>query len=143
VLLLVDGLDEIHEDARRTAFVENLENFVAEYPRIRLVVTSREAGFSLVAPNIARFCERWRLAPLEPTAISALCLHWHLLMVGDSPESRAEGERVSRMIVANPALRRLGENPLLLTMLLVVKQGAGRLPPRPRESFPKSCRSVT
>ena len=74
ILLLVDGLDEIHEDARRTTFVENLETFIGEYPRTRLVVTSREAGFSLVAPNLARFCERgdWHLLSQSPFRHSAI-----------------------------------------------------------------------
>src|SRR4051794_39197013 len=75
VLLLVDGLDEIHEDADRSTFVEHLEAFLGQYPNIRLVVTSREAGFSLVAPCLTRFCERWRVAPLTEAAITTLCDH--------------------------------------------------------------------
>jgi predicted NACHT family NTPase len=62
-LLLVDGLDEIHDDAIRTIFVEHLETFLNDNPRTRVVITSREAGFSLVAPSLARFCTRWRIAP--------------------------------------------------------------------------------
>ena len=63
MLLLVDGLDEIHDDALRATFVANLEAFLDKYKRIYLVVTSREAGFSLVAPTLTRFCSRWRIAP--------------------------------------------------------------------------------
>lgn len=128
-LLLVDGLDEIHDDGLRSTLVENLEAFLDQYKTTRLLVTSREAGFGLVAPCLARFCERWRIAPLQPEAISSLCDHWHLLMKGDTPDSRLEGQKVAEHLVTNPALLRLAENPLLLTMLLVVKQGAGRLPP--------------
>ncbi|MFZ2163100.1 MAG: SIR2 family protein [Sideroxyarcus sp.] len=129
VLLLIDGLDEIHNDADRTTFVDHLEVFLEEYDQIRLVVTSREAGFSLVAPSLARFCERWRVAPLGEDAITALCDHWHLLMSGDALEVRTEGHELAQHLLRNSSLRRLAENPLLLTMLLVVKHGAGRLPP--------------
>ncbi|MCE5262464.1 MAG: hypothetical protein LLG97_02900 [Deltaproteobacteria bacterium] len=129
ILLLVDGLDEIHNDAHRSIFVEHLEAFIEEHKLTRLVVTSREAGFSLVAPCIARFCERWRVAPLEGNAITALCDHWQGLMAGDSPQAKAEGREVAQYLLGNASLRRLAENPLLLTMLLVVKHGAGRLPP--------------
>jgi hypothetical protein len=128
-LLLVDGLDEIHDDGQRTTFVDNLERFLDEHKQVPIVVTSREAGFSLVAPAIARFCERWRVAPLEPDAIRSLCAHWHQIMTGDSPEARAEAKNVAETMLSSPSLLRLAENPLLLTMLLVVKQGAGRLPP--------------
>ncbi len=129
ILLLVDGLDEIHNDAHRSVFVEHLESFLEEYKLTRLIVTSREAEFSLVAPCVARFCERWRVAPLEEDAINALCDHWQLLIAGDSPQAQAEGREVAQHLLRNTSLRRLAENPLLLTMLLVVKHGAGRLPP--------------
>lgn len=129
VLLLVDGLDEIHNDADRTTFVDHLESFLDEYKTIRFVVTSREAGFNLVAPALSRFCERWRLAPLEEDAVTLLCGHWHRLMNGDSAASIAESKDVAQILIKNSSLRRLAENPLLLTMLLVVKHGAGGLPP--------------
>ncbi|MBB3560147.1 hypothetical protein FHX06_001458 [Rhizobium sp. BK512] len=129
VVLLVDGLDEIHSDADRATFAENLEKFLDDFKKIRLVVTSREAGFGLVAPTVARFCDRWRLAPLDDVTISSLCVHWHKLMAGESVEAADDAAEVSERLLQNPALRRLAENPLLLTMLLVVKHGAGRLPP--------------
>jgi predicted NACHT family NTPase len=129
VLLLVDGLDEIHSDADRATFVEHLETFLSEFKQIRLVVTSREAGFSLVAPGLARFCQRFRIAPLDVGDVRALCGHWHRLIAGDTPESEREARDLSSQIEINTALRRLAENPLLLTMILVVKHGAGRLPP--------------
>lgn len=129
VLLLIDGLDEIHDNADRTVFVENLRSFLDQYPSTKVVVTSREAGFDLVAPYLASRCERWRVAPLNEGAIRQLCSHWHKLMVGESLEAVAEAEELSGLLTSNLALKRLAENPLLLTMLLVVKHGAGRLPP--------------
>jgi hypothetical protein len=50
-------------------------------------------------------------------------------MNGESPESLAEARDVAERLLKNQSLHRLAENPLLLTMLLVVKHGAGRLPP--------------
>jgi hypothetical protein len=130
ILLLVDGLDEIHEDALRAVLVDNVESFLRDFKLTRIVVTSREAGFSLVAPSLARFCQRWRVAPLSPDAIRSLCTHWHRIMAGDSPEALADSQEVAELLLRGDALRRLAENPLLLTMLLVVKRGAGgRLPP--------------
>ncbi len=129
VLLLVDGLDEIHNDADRTTFVDHLEAFLDQYKQIRIVVTIREAGFNLVAPSLSRFCSRWKLAPLENDAIELLCAHWHKLMRGETPAAIEEGSEVAATLVRNSSLRRLAENPLLLTMLLVVKHGAGGLPP--------------
>src|ERR1700684_630069 len=50
-------------------------------------------------------------------------------MKGSSPESLREGQMMAQNLLKNRALLRLAENPLLLTMLLVVKHGSGRLPP--------------
>ncbi|RZM19760.1 MAG: NACHT domain-containing protein, partial [Pedobacter sp.] len=129
VLLLVDGLDEIHDNADRTIFVENLRRFLDTYPRIRVVVTSREAGFSLVAPCLMECCELWRVAPLNKSAITSLCEYWHRLMVPNVQVALKEAAELSQKLFMTLSLRRLAENPLLLTMLLVVKHGAGRLPP--------------
>lgn len=129
VLLLIDGLDEIHDDGDRATFVDNLSKFVEQFPRIRVVVTSREAGFGLVAPSIAGFCSRWRIASLDQSSIRLLCGYWHRLMSGEAAEAATEAREVANLLTGNPSLRRLAENPLLLTMLLVVKHGAGRLPP--------------
>ena len=128
-LLLVDGLDEIHSDAERATFVENLDSFLREYSKVPVVVTSREAGFGLVAPKIAGICTQLRIAPLAQSAVQLLCVNWHQLMTGDSPESQKEGRDIAIEMLSRPSLVRLAENPLLLTMLLVVKHGNGRLPP--------------
>lgn len=122
-------MDEIHSDSDRTIFVEHLEAFLGEFPKIRLVVTSREAGFALIAPNMMRFCTRWRIAPLAAESIRLLSDYWHTLMGGVAAEAEAESVAVVDTILRNSALTRLAENPLLLTMLLVVKHGHGRLPP--------------
>ncbi len=129
ILLLVDGLDEIHSDSDRCIFVSNLENFLDENRKVKLVVTSREAGFALVAPALMRFCSRWRIAPLTPDTIKLLCSHWHALMGASIGSADDETRDVVEAINQNGALQRLAENPLLLTMLLVVKHGYGRLPP--------------
>ncbi len=129
VLLLIDGLDEIHDNANREIFVDNLQKFLTDYPKIRIVVTSREAGFSLVAAKIAGFCTQWRVAPLNKEAIQTLSLHWHKLMTQESAETEKDGIELADYLYQNSSLRRLAENPLLLTMLLVVKHGAGKLPP--------------
>lgn len=128
-LLLIDGLDEIHDDARRTMFVAHLDTFLREHEHVRVVVTSREAGFDLVAPRVASFCRRYRIAALDEVAIHDLCTHWHRLMSDGSRTAMAEGNRMAELILEKPSLRRLAENPLLLTMLLVVKRGEGRIPP--------------
>lgn len=132
VLLLVDGLDEIHDDGDRQTFVGHLATFIQDHPKTRLVVTSREAGFSIIAPKIAGFCDKWRLAPLSESAIGQLCRCWHRLTASDPTDADQQGEETAARLIEAPALRRLAENPLLLTMLLVVQHGGGGVLPADR-----------
>ena len=48
-LLLVDGLDEISDEGARATFSGHLRTFLAVFPKVATVVTSREAGYRHVA----------------------------------------------------------------------------------------------
>jgi predicted NACHT family NTPase len=130
VLLLVDGLDEISDPGDCTAFVRNLRTFLAIYPNVSLVVTSREAGFRHVAGLLAAVCRHTRLADFDADDIRRLSVAWHREVVGDRPDVVAEAEALAATIVANDRIRQLAVNPLLLTTLLLVKRWVGQLPTR-------------
>jgi hypothetical protein len=130
VLLLVDGLDEISDSGARTAFVHNLRTFLAMYPGVSLVATSREAGFRQVAGLLAAVCVQVRLADFSEDDIRRLTVAWHREVVGDRPEVLSEAEELSDTIVHNDRIQRLAVNPLLLTTLLLVKRWVGQLPTR-------------
>jgi hypothetical protein len=128
VLLLVDGLDEISEEGARQVFANHLRAFLAVFPRAATVVTSREAGFRVVAGVVASACLRAKLAPFEKDDVVRLCEKWHLQVVGDNNKVRADARELARTIWENERIRTLAENPLLLTTLLVVKRWIGELP---------------
>lgn len=127
-ILLVDGLDEISDEGARKTFAQNLRTFLAMFPQTTLVVTSREAGFRLVAGVVASVCRRARLAPLDEEDVQHLCEHWHVEVVGDSEKVRLEARELAAAIWNNDRIRSLAQNPLLLTTLLVVKRWIGELP---------------
>lgn len=128
ILLLVDGLDEISDEGARQTFVNHLRTFIAIFPQIALVVTSREAGFRLVAGVVASTCVSAKLATLDEDDVLSLCERWHVEVVGDSDKVRTEARELGQAIWDNTRIRRLSENPLLLTTLLVVKRWIGELP---------------
>jgi len=127
LLLLVDGLDEISEEKRRDAFVDQLRRFAATYPLARLVITSREAGFRAVAGSIANYCQSYTIAELNDEQIRALSDKWHEIIMGGA-EAAVESEKTCTTILKEERIRALAENPLLLTTLLFVKRWRGYLP---------------
>ena len=126
-LLLIDGLDEISDEGARQTFANHLRTFLAMFPHASLVVTSREAGFRLVAGVVASACTQAKLAPLDKEDVLSLCERWHVEVVGDSDKVRAEARALGQAIWDNERIRKLSENPLLLTTLLVVKGWIGEL----------------
>lgn len=128
ILLLVDGLDEISDESARRTFSCHLRTFIAMFPQTALVITSRQAGFRLVASVVAGVCEELKLSPLDEEDVISLCERWHVEVVGDTQKVRNEAKELGQSIWNNYRLRTLTENPLLLTTLLVVKRCVGELP---------------
>lgn len=128
VLLLVDGLDEISDEGSRQTFANHLRTFLAMFPQTALVVTSREAGFRLVAGVVAGACQQAKLAALDEEDVLSLCERWHVEVVGDNEKVRTEAKELAKTIWDNRHIRTLVENPLLLTTLLVVKRCVRELP---------------
>ncbi|HWO82909.1 MAG TPA: NACHT domain-containing protein [Solirubrobacterales bacterium] len=127
-LLLIDGLDEITEQADRLRFVLQLRTFLATYPNARIVLTSRPAGFRIVAGAMSSLCVQRRLSEFSNEDIGSLTRAWHATVVGDSSEVEVEARELAVTIIANDRVRRLARNPLLLTTLLLVKRWVGDLP---------------
>ncbi|MFO1513426.1 MAG: NACHT domain-containing protein [Verrucomicrobiota bacterium] len=128
ILLLVDGLDEISDEGARQTFTNHLRTFIAMFPQAALVITSREAGFRLVASVVAGACVQAKLAPFDEDDVISLSERWHIEVVGDTEKVRKEARELGQAIWDNGRIRTLTENPLLLTTLLVVKRCVGELP---------------
>ncbi len=129
-LLLIDGLDEIADDGARVSFVQQLRTFLAVYPAVSAVITSREAGFRAVAGVLSGHCKRFMLADFDDDDITSLTMTWHEEVVGKRADVREEAENLARSICENDRVRQLARNPLLLTTLLLVKRWVGQLPTR-------------
>lgn len=127
-LLLVDGLDEISEDKNRIAFVNQLRTFIATYPTLNIIVTSREAGFRVVAGSLASYCENYTVSNLNNAEIEELCLKWHKAIIDETDNTIKDANKLIEIILKDSRIRVLAENPLLLTTLLFVKRWAGYLP---------------
>jgi hypothetical protein len=129
-IVLVDGLDEIASDVERAAFADSLRLFLRQFPGVGVIVTSREAGFRVVAGTLAVDCERFRLSDFDDDDISHLVLAWHREVYGVSKEADERSAELAQAIIENPRIKSLSGNPLLLTTLLLVNRWLGHLPTR-------------
>ena len=141
-LILLDGLDEVQRE--RAHLVDKVEAFAREAAAFgnKVVVTSRIVGYR-ESPLGAREWALYTLLDFGPPAIKDFAAKWCLAFerstLGDTPEARsaAETERQSLLeaIEANPGVSRLAANPLLLTILALIKRQGVTLPNRRVELY--------
>ncbi|TKJ29986.1 MAG: hypothetical protein CEE40_06785 [Chloroflexi bacterium B3_Chlor] len=145
-LVLLDGLDEVRELSLRETVVKRVVDFCAFHRRAgnKFALTSRIVGYRDVRPTaeglaectlvdfgdeeIEAFVDRWTAA-IERAAIGET----------DFAEEEAERERGELLdaIGRNPGVRGLAANPLLLTILALMKRQGVRLPDRRVELYDK------
>jgi formylglycine-generating enzyme required for sulfatase activity len=136
-LVLLDGLDEVADDAERRRMSEWVDRLVTIYPRNRYVVTSRppgyesaplENGFTVLhirdftAEEVRQFTTNW-------------CLAVEIAAQGeDNPTARRRARDATQDLVAaveaNADIRKLAVNPLLLSIIALVHRYRATLPKR-------------
>jgi formylglycine-generating enzyme required for sulfatase activity/energy-coupling factor transporter ATP-binding protein EcfA2 len=144
-MLLLDGLDEVQVERR---FVVRLvQDCVAEWvpsptpgeaavPGSRVVVTSRIVGYD-EAPLAGPQWRTYTLTDFDRADIERFVAGWTLAFEigvagGDTPVARQAAERERRdlleAIFSRPSVERLAANPLLLTILALIKRTGVTLP---------------
>ncbi|GAB4199491.1 MAG: hypothetical protein OHK0022_19760 [Roseiflexaceae bacterium] len=139
-LIMLDGLDEVIDERRRAFVAEQATRFVqsALAAGNRVVLTSRVYGYR-AAPlaadlphitvldfrqeEIALFARQWFRALLTWEHGGTLNPQAELL-------AQQEERRLLAEIRTNPGVERLAVNPLLLTMLALLRRQVGTLPQR-------------
>ena len=142
VLVFLDGIDEEPDEQRRLAMVREVDRFL-NATSSKCIVTSRPAGYvrlqsdalHVVLPNfdneqVARFAEQWHRA-------------YERSRHADAPDLEAAAQRASRLlndIQTNPRVEQLAANPLMLVMMMLIREHSIRLPDRRVELYDRAVR---
>jgi hypothetical protein len=141
LLLLVDGLDEIATPSNRQAFVAQLRTFLAIYPTVRMVLTSRETGYRIVASSVLSFSQAFRVAPLSRKAIRELTKLWHRHVIGPSAGVEAEAEALAEAIVSTDRILSPGDQSAVTYNTAIGKAVGRSIAKAPKRSVCQSDRS--
>ena len=123
-VVMFDGLDEVLDDAVRENVVTDIINFANDYPKVRVLVTSRIVGYEQQGQRFrnANFRE-FMLQDLDIEQIKNFVTQWHKLAFEDSPdEGNQKRNRLLGSIDNSSAFRELAGNPLLLTMMAILNR---------------------
>ena len=119
-LLIIDGLDEIFDPKRRRLMIEQIIGLVGLYPKLRLLVTSRIAGFDEHPFRAAEFALA-TLIDLTEGQIEEFANAWFTIVFLGDPDSatRARDDLLSA-VRGRPQLRAIAGNPMVLTMMATI-----------------------
>lgn len=121
LLLLVDGLDEVADLQARRKLVRRIREFFTQFPGNRLVITSRKVGFE--ANLFSGDYKSLELEGLNQQLMEEISRRWFSLGQGDSAAAQFMQE-----VSSSPEVYNLAKNPLLLVIMLAIKQTRGKIP---------------
>lgn len=137
VLLLLDGLDEVRDPGLQRVVVQWVESFYGFHRKAgnKFVLTSRIVGYREVRPAAEGLVE-CTLVDFDDQEIETFLGRWVLVqerdVLGDSPAAKSSAERERRELLqalhTSAAVRSLAANPLLLTILALMKRQGVALP---------------
>lgn len=138
-LLLFDGLDEVQETGQRARIVNRVETFFAHHRQSgnKFVLTSRIVGYR-DAPLNAPGVQSCTLVDFDTEEQTTFVEKWSVVLEeairGKNPEaSKAAAREKAELLDAlhhNPGVQQLAANPLLLTILALMKRQGVVLPER-------------
>ncbi|MBD2740254.1 NACHT domain-containing protein [Coleofasciculus sp. FACHB-1120] len=121
VLVMFDGLDEVFDPAKREEVITDIHRFTNEYPKARVIVTSRIIGYKPQRLRDAQF-RHFMLQDLESEQIEDFLYRWHGLTFTDEADKVRKQERLQQAIKKSSAIGELAGNPLLLTMMAILNR---------------------
>jgi formylglycine-generating enzyme required for sulfatase activity len=146
VLLLLDGLDEVKQLERRHTVVTRVVEFFSYHRRAgnKFVITSRIVGYPEVRPRVEGLAE-CTLVDFDEEEVEAFIDQWTIALEqaarGVNPVAEEEAESEKRELLEavrhNPGVRALAANPLLLTILALMKRQGISLPEKRVELYEK------
>jgi len=145
-LLLLDGLDEVKDMAQRHLVIERVINFFSVQQRRgnKFILTSRIVGYRDVRPTVTGLAE-CTLVDFDTAEIKEFIARWTGALeraaqgntaIAAQDAAREEAELLAA-VERNAGVRRLAANPLLLTILALMKRQGVTLPERRVELYQK------
>ncbi len=129
---LLDGLDEVGGPAQRELAIGRIHQLVKKYPRCRFVLTSRIVGFSANDWQELGFSV-YRLRGYGSRQLQQFADKWAKILSQTDRRSRdAIRSGIEEAVFANPRVRSLASNPLVLTILVLLNESRGGTLPRRR-----------
>ena len=130
-LMIFDGLDEIFDPKQRGQITRQIVGFCNDYPKVRVIVTSRVIGYRRRILTDAGFTH-FTLQDLNEKQVKYFITRWYGLAMSDRPDEAEERcERILKSFKESASIRQLAGNSMLLTIMAII----GKHQELPRERW--------
>ncbi|MGK7874398.1 MAG: NACHT domain-containing NTPase [Xenococcaceae cyanobacterium] len=140
-LILLDGLDEVAEEAKRYQVVRRIENFLGQFDQNRAIITSRPAGYRRDFFRTEEF-PHYQLQPFDDPKIEEFINRWYDSRVKDKAEAERRKDSLRRALDENDRIKLLAQNPLLLTIIALIHRYQALLPKERYKLYNKAVETL-
>jgi len=150
-LVLLDGLDEVAEAGLRQAVVDKVTHFYALHRKNgnKFVITSRIVGYRDIRPAAEGLAE-CTLVDFDEDEIGDFVERWTRALEAQAQGESSQGAKDAKQerqgqldaVRHNPGVRQLAANPLLLTILALMKRQEVSLPERRAELYEQYVKTL-
>ena len=124
-IILLDGLDEVNAQVREFV-TQSILSIAKRYPISRIIVTSRPATY--FPYGLGGDFAHYEITSFDRSLIAQFVHNWLALVFEDQSTADQRAEFLLNLIAENPQVSVLAQNPLLLTILLILYYNEGTLP---------------
>ena len=120
-LVMFDGLDEVFDRTTQSIIIDDIIRFSQQYPKARVLVTSRIVGYNPEKLQHADF-RHFTIQALSRIEIHEFIDRWYTQAVDNKSEQFRLAKRLKDAIARSKAIQNLSDNPLLLTMMAILNR---------------------
>ncbi|MGB3405743.1 MAG: HEAT repeat domain-containing protein [Microcoleaceae cyanobacterium] len=140
-LILIDGLDEIANSAKRSHVVQLIDNFLHRYKKNYAIITSRPAGYR---GDYFRTDEypHFQIEEFDDEKIEKFIKKWYNSRVPDKVEAERYKQSLRKALSGNSRIQLLARNPLLLTIIALIHRYRGVLSKQRHQLYGKAVETL-
>ena len=130
LLVLIDGIDEINITNLRHNVVNRINAFIAQYPKIKIIVSSRIVGYKETRLN--GYFSHLQVIEFGKKQIQQFVKNWYLSISlnsdNDKDAALNKANELYESIRQNTSVLKMASNPLLVTIIALIHYQGNTLP---------------
>ncbi|NES21193.1 MAG: NACHT domain-containing protein [Symploca sp. SIO3E6] len=140
-LILLDGLDEVANPAKREEIVDKIRCFLGQFQQNRAIITSRPAGYRRDFFHTTEFPHYW-LQKFDQERIQLFIEQWYNSRIRDPKEAQRCKDSLKEALEERQRIQLLAQNPLLLTIIALIHRYEAYLPRKRYKLYDRAVKTL-